>query len=59
MLAATFQALHFQQFLQEHGPLPDTLVSCITTLQEEPSVAVIESLESNEAYLDFMHTQST
>ena len=54
LLATAFQILHSQKFLDQHGPIPDTLINEISLLKENPSAQAIESLESSETYLKFM-----
>lgn len=54
MLATAFHILHFRKFLEDTGPMPDSLVTKLARFQDEPSSDEMESLEMTEAYLSFM-----
>ena len=58
LLATAFQAKHFRKFLEDYGPLPETIVNHITTIQEKPSPEITASLEADQVYLTFMQAYS-
>ena len=53
MLATAFQILHFDRFL-ECGPIPESLVSKITEITDNPSPELLQSIESLADYKELM-----
>ena len=54
MLATAFEVLHFRRFLEESGPLTESLMSKLTQLKEEPSPTLMQSIETSDDYQEVM-----
>ena len=54
MLAAAFQVLHFRQYLDKCGDIPETLSDQIALFQEDPSPDTLSSLEALDSFQAFM-----
>ena len=52
--AASVNIMHFSQYLEEQGPIPDALLRDMKHLNEGPSADFLQELEGSQAYKSFM-----
>ena len=54
LLGLAVQSLHFQQFLDEHGPLPEDFMQNLQKLHEDPSAEALKTFENTRDYDEVM-----
>ena len=54
LLAASVNIMHFSQYLEEQGPIPDALLRDMKHLNEDPSADFLRALEGSQVYKSFM-----
>ena len=50
LLATAIQIMHFRQFLQQHGPLPESLMNKLNVSAHDPSPRLVKDVERSASF---------